>query len=139
MARKLFCEISPTCYKISVEKEILLRHCKDLLHSVSLARQRQSQPLPNLVKSHTSLLARRLHGVDMNLQYNKATNIQLACDAINGLVIHPGESFSFWKMVGRPTARRGFREGLVITRKNGLIADVGGGLCQMANMVHWLV
>ncbi len=139
MARKLFCEINPTCYKISVEKEILLRRCKNILHRVPLALEHQAEPLPNLVKGHTSLLARRLHGVDMSLQHNKAANIQLACRAINGLVLHPGQVFSFWQLVGRPTAKRGFKEGLVITRKNGLVADVGGGLCQMANMVHWLV
>ena len=139
MARKLFCEISPACYKISVEKEIFLRHCQNLMSPVRFACSRQIEPLPNLVKAHTSLLARQLHGVDMTLQYNKVTNIGLACQGINGLVIRPGEVFSFWRQVGRPTARRGFKEGLVITRKNGLIADVGGGLCQMANMVHWLV
>ena len=28
--RKLFCEINPACYAIAVEKEILLRHLRDL-------------------------------------------------------------------------------------------------------------
>ena len=30
MKRKLFCEISPLTYKISMEKEILVRHIKDI-------------------------------------------------------------------------------------------------------------
>ena len=30
MARKLFCEINPLCYEISVKKEIFVRNMKDL-------------------------------------------------------------------------------------------------------------
>ena len=29
MGRKLFCDISPTCYEISLRKEIMRRHIKD--------------------------------------------------------------------------------------------------------------
>ena len=57
---------------------------------------------------------------------------------IDEIIVYPGETFSFWRSVGKPTARKGFRDGLVIS-KNGLYADIGGGLCQMANMIHWLV
>ena len=38
MTRKLFCDISPTCYKISVQKEILLRKTKDLLSKEKIAK-----------------------------------------------------------------------------------------------------
>lgn len=138
MPRKLFCEISPLCYKISVEKEILKRHLRDLLRRERFARTRQEAPLPHIVKGHASVLVRRLHGVDLRLQENKVTNIRLACRKINGTVVRPGETFSYWKTVGRPLARYGYKEGLVISRQR-LTSGTGGGLCQMANMIHWLV
>lgn len=138
MGRKLFCDISPTTYKISVKKEIMLRNIKDFFSMEKIAKNKIDSELPNLVKGHSSILVRRLHGVDIKLQEQKVTNIKLACDKINGLVIHPGETFSYWKMVGNPTRENGFVEGLVIGR-NGFYAGVGGGLCQMANMVHYLV
>lgn len=138
MPRRLFCEINPLCYKISVEKEILKRRLRDLLHRENFARTRQEAPLPNVVKGHASILVRRLHGVDLQLQENKVTNIQLACRRINGTIVRPGETFSYWKTVGRPLARRGYKEGLVISRQK-LTSGTGGGLCQMANMIHWLV
>lgn len=138
MPRKLFCEISPLCYKISVEKEILKRRVRDLVHRERIARTRQEEPLPHIVKGHASVLVRRLHGVDLRLQENKAENIRLACGRINGILVRPGETFSYWRTVGRPSARRGFQEGLVISRGQ-LGAGTGGGLCQMANMIHWLV
>ncbi|MBR3693999.1 MAG: VanW family protein [Erysipelotrichales bacterium] len=139
MARKLFCEISPTCYKISVYKEILKRNLKDVLGKEKIARNANSTcELENIVKSHSSVLVRKLHGVDITLQENKVTNIQLACNKINGIVIAPGETFSFWNTVGRTSKKDGYKPGLVISSK-GLSSGYGGGLCQMANMIHYLV
>ncbi len=138
MPRKLFCELHPVCYEISRSKEILRRHLRDLVRREKIAGTHTAEMLPHIVKSHTSVLVRQLHGVDMTLQENKVTNIRLACGKINGILIRPGESFSFWRTVGRPTYRKGYLDGLVIAR-HGFVAGVGGGLCQMANMIHWLV
>lgn len=138
MQRKLFCEINRTCYRISLAKEILRRNLKDLFSGQKIARERSGETLPVIVKSHSSILLRKLHGVDIRLQENKVTNIMLACSKINGLIIHPGEVFSFWKMIGNPTKRAGYKEGLVIS-KNNLSKGYGGGLCQLANMIHWLI
>lgn len=139
MGRKLFCDISPTCYKISVRKEIIRRHIKDFFSKEKIAHQRDlKNELPNIVKSHSSILIRKLHGVDIKLQENKVTNIMLACNKVNGIIIKPGETFSYWRTVGRARAKDGYKKGLVIGRK-GFMAGYGGGLCQMANMIHWLV
>lgn len=138
MGRKLFCDINPTTYKISLEKEIFKRNVKDLFSEEEIAKQHSKEVLPNIVKSHSSILIRKLNGVDLRLQENKVTNIMLACNKVNGLIIHPGETFSFWKTVGKATQKKGYKEGLVISSK-GLTSGYGGGLCQMANMIHWLV
>ncbi len=138
MGRKLFCDINPTTYKISLEKEIFKRNVKDLFSEEKIAKQHSKEVLPNIVKSHSSILIRKLNGVDLRLQENKVTNIMLACNKVNGLIIHPGETFSFWKTVGKATQKKGYKEGLVISSK-GLTSGYGGGLCQMANMIHWLV
>ena len=139
MARKLFCELSPMCYEISLRKEVLKRHIKDFFDKEKLSVKRDEQKyLPNIVKSHSSILVRKLHGVDIELQKNKVTNIEIACSKINGVIIEPGETFSFWKLVGRATKKAGYKKGLIISRK-GFAAGYGGGLCQMANMIHWLV
>ncbi len=136
--RKLFCEISPICYQISMGKEWLLRDIRDFLGKDKFAGSFDTEALPALVKKHSSSVMRRLHGVDMQLQKNKATNLQIALQNINGLIIRPGETFSFWRCVGNPTARKGYAPGLVI--ENGNISlGIGGGLCQLANLIHWLV
>ena len=138
MGRKLFCDISPMTYKISVKKEIMLRHIKNIISKEKIAKTHSNKELPNIVKSHSSILIRKLAGVDLRLQENKITNIMLACNKINGLIIHPGETFSYWSTVGPTGKKYGYKEGLVIGRK-GMTSGYGGGLCQMANMIHWLV
>ena len=138
MSRILFCELSPTCYKISVAKEQLKRNIKNYLNKNILAKEHQKEELPNIVKSHTSIILRKLHNVDMQLQINKKTNLEIASKKINGIIIHPGEIFSFWYTVEEATRKYGYKEGLVIT-KTGFSHNIGGGLCQLANMIHYLV
>lgn len=99
--------------------------------------QRRIHPLQVLVFQHETPLLRKLKDVDMYLQHNKVTNLQLAAAKINGLVLLPGETFSFWKTVGAPTARKGYLEGLVLERGK-LSKGVGGGLCQMGNLLYWM-
>jgi vancomycin resistance protein VanW len=67
--------------------------------------------LPNSVIAHKTPLLRQLRNVDMQLQYNKINNLNLAGSRINGLVLKPGETFSFWRLVGKPTRRKGYLEG----------------------------
>ncbi len=98
---------------------------------------RQEAHLETSVFQHQSPLFRRLRALDMYLQVNKVTNLQLAAARINGVVIRPGETFSFWYLVGNPTARKGYLEGLVL--ENGqLRKGIGGGLCQMGNLIYWM-
>ncbi len=138
MQRKLFCEINPICYKISVFKERTKRNIKNKLEKNKFATVKLDKELPNIVKSHTSILLRKLHNVDMQLQINKKTNLEIASKKINGLIIHPNEIFSFWYLIGNVSSKDGYKEGLVI-KKNGFTSDIGGGLCQLANMIHYLV
>ena len=138
MSRKQFCELGPVAYRIALEKEIVLRNLRDLTSHEKIAYRRFAEPLPVLIKSHTSILLRKLNGVDMQLQENKVINVKLACDKVNGIVIRPGETFSFWRTVGKTTEKQGYKEGLVIG-SGTLRSGIGGGLCQMANLIHWLV
>ena len=138
MKRILFCEISPLTYRISMEKEILKRRLKDRLARTRFAEERVGESLPVVVYRHKSLIRRRLGNVNMQLQENKAVNLALAVKQIDGLVIHPGETFSVWKLLGRTSKRKGYREGLTI--KGGKPSQgIGGGLCQLSNLIHWMV
>ena len=123
--------------KLGKKFYITKRYFNWLKSKSSFARELNSEQLEFLVKKHQSFLLRPLKDVDMQLQHNKTTNLRLAAEKINGLIIKPGEVFSFWYLVGDPTAKKGYLPGLVLNQGN-IESGVGGGLCQMGNLLFWM-
>ena len=136
--RKLFCEISPLTYAISEKKCIFIRSVKNLVGLRHLAKTRQEKKLKYVIYRHNSLIRRRLGNVNMELQENKAVNLGLAAPKINKILIRPGETFSFWYLVGKTTAKMGYKEGLTIFGDH-TASGTGGGMCQMTNLIHWMI
>ncbi len=99
---------------------------------------RSGDILPETVVMHGSILMRKLAGTDEILQRNKVTSLKTAASLIDGIIINPGEVFSFWRLVGKPVERRGFLPGLQLSFGE-LVSMVGGGLCQLSNLLHWMV
>lgn len=101
------------------------------------ARFRPGAACPHLWAEHRTPLLRQLRGEDMALQRSKVTNLRLAAARLDGLTLAPGGTLSFWRAVGRPTRRRGYVEGMIL--RNGHVASgIGGGLCQMTNLLYWM-
>ena len=73
----------------------------------------------------------------MWLQHNKVRNLELASGRVDGILIAPGETFSFNKVVGNCTRRKGYVEGMKLSNGDAE-AGVGGGICQLANLLHWM-
>ncbi len=62
-------------------------------------------------------------------------NMQLACDAINGLIIRAGEEFSFNTALGEITAEAGYQN--VLTYVGKFLREVtGGGVSQVASTLY---
>jgi vancomycin resistance protein VanW len=99
---------------------------------------RSYDDLSVLVHAHSSILLRELEGVPMALQHSKVVNLRLATARVDGLLIRPGESFSFNRVVGNCTRRKGYVDGLRLT-DGAVDSGVGGGICQLANLLHWVV
>lgn len=116
---------------------IAKRHLLWRLSSARYATQLSADALEYRHSSHRTPLLRQLKGVDMWLQHNKVASLGVAASCINGLVLKPGETFSFWRLVGKPTERRGFKTGLVL-QNGGIGQGMGGGLCQMTNLIYWM-
>lgn len=77
-------------------------------------------------------------GLDMVYQHNKVYNLKLAAATLNGLVIRPGETFSFWHLVRRADRETPYREGLAEV-DGRLVPRLGGGVCQLANLLFWVM
>ena len=101
------------------------------------AKEFEKNPLTYSYFKHKTLLLRKLKDVDMWLQRNKIINLKIASKKVNGVVIKPGEVFSYWKLIGRTTRRKGYVDGMVL--KNGTFKPgVGGGICQLSNLIFWM-
>lgn len=93
--------------------------------------------LSESIFTHKTPLFRELKNVDMWMQHNKVTNLEIATKRLDGIIINPGETFSYWKLIGKPNRRKGYVDGMVLFY-GGFKADVGGGLCQLSNMIYWM-
>lgn len=71
------------------------------------------------------------------LSANKIRNIQLATQRIGKVIIKPNETFSFWKIIGNPTKKKGYLTGRNIIGDE-LKEDIGGGLCQVSGIIYHL-
>ena len=76
-------------------------------------------------------------GFDMVFQQNKVFNLKLAAAVLDGIVIHPGETFSFWHLVRNANRKTPYHDGLVVI-DGKLTTAPGGGLCQMSNSLFWV-
>lgn len=136
--RQRWAERIPVLYPLAVRYHRVRRRIAWLRSSTPYARSRQVDDLPVRVKRHKSLLLRELGETEMWMQHNKVTNLKLACAQVDGLLIRPGETFSFNQVVGNATRRKGYVKGMRLS--NGQARPgIGGGICQLANLLHWMV
>lgn len=66
---------------------------------------------------------------------DRNVNIQLMCEAVDGLVLAPGETLSLNELVGKRTEAKGFRAAPAIV-DGQLTNSIGGGICQLAGTLY---
>lgn len=94
--------------------------------------------IPNIIFTHSTPLLRKLRDVEMYLQYNKITNLKIAVEKLNGIILKQNETFSYWKLIGRPSYKKGYLDGLILCPNGSFKPGVGGGLCQLSNLIYWM-
>lgn len=66
---------------------------------------------------------------------DRTTNLQLACQKINGTVVLAGETFSYNEVVGARTVAAGYKNAKVY--EAGQVVDgIGGGICQISSTLY---
>lgn len=66
----------------------------------------------------------------------RRTNVRLAGECCNGLILNDGDIFDFNAVVGKRTAERGF--GAASAYVNGETVDtIGGGICQVSSTIYY--
>lgn len=131
-------EFHPFFYHARIEQKRVFRSLMNMKDRKGFAKRKSDSTLNYSCKRHQSLLRRKLGDSNPILQENKIVNLTLAADRIDGILIYPGETFSFWQLVGRATKRKGYIEGMQLSRGE-VKTGIGGGICQLANLLYWMV
>lgn len=125
-------------YRLRIEARRGIRGVRNLFSWPKAARRAADPEVyPELLVQHSSKLLRQVPPHLTHLQHNKVQNLRLACAKIDGVLLKPGDLFSFCSLVGRTTYRRGYVDGLEMHRGE-LMGSPGGGLCQLSNLIYWL-
>jgi vancomycin resistance protein VanW len=126
-------------FRARVEARVLLRRLEDAVSPERFAdaRSSESASFPHHIFSHKARLVRNYPEPWYSLQQNKIANLLIAVETIDGVTIGPEESFSFWRLVGRTSRRKGYLPGMTII-DGRLAVATGGGLCQLSNALYWV-
>ena len=63
------------------------------------------------------------------------TNVRLACEAIDGTILQPGEQFSYNGVVGKRTPEKGYQEAPAYNAGE-TVMEYGGGVCQVSTTLY---
>lgn len=133
-------EITPEVYGYGFD----LAAAADALENCPYGETREFPFLPKVPKYTQEMAEKELYG-DILGEYktphtpesNRNVNLRLACEAINGTIVLPGETFSYNKTLGERTTERGYKP--AASYVNGLTVDtVGGGICQVSSTLYYV-
>ncbi|TMC42115.1 MAG: hypothetical protein E6J23_12050 [Chloroflexi bacterium] len=84
--------------------------------------------LPNLVKTST-------YTTSYPPSASRHANISTGASQFDGVVILPGQTFSFWELLGPVTVERGYAYAGAIINNRSDENVIGGGLCQVSTTI----
>lgn len=93
---------------------------------------------PRIRGSHLAALTTELARFSTHFrpgERNRSHNIRLAAAAIDGLILLPGDVFSYNETVGRRTRARGYRLAPQIV-DGEMVPGIGGGVCQVSTTLY---
>ncbi len=96
--------------------------------NVTVSPDLQNLGIKNLVSTGRTVFAGSHPG--------RIVNINVGMSRYNGLLIKPGEVFSFDDHLGPVDGQHGYVEELVIKGNQGTVPDFGGGLCQVSSTIY---
>ena len=137
MGRKRLTQFFPGLLPLRKRQKICCYYLGMRLDRNQYAKTYSSLPLPHPMFRASWPLYDFKTGYEMAYQENKAYNCRMAAKKLDGLVIAPGETFSFWNCVRFYKHRCAYKDGFVFS-DGRLQLLPGGGLCQMSSFLYWL-
>ena len=127
--------------KVDLNKEKLVKKIEEVL---KLGKSHTINLQDFIMKTNPAKTAQILGQIDtliasysssFNDEPARKTNITLSAKAIDGIVLLPGETFSFNTIVGDTTAEKGYKEAAIIVNRQ-MDVGLGGGVCQVSSTLY---
>lgn len=112
----------------------LRKIAKKILQSWREFKRRKLKKNIREEEMYSDLLHRQEISYDIE-DKNHVINMELITKEVNGIVLLPGDIFSFNKNVGERTEEKGYKSGPVYVRGK-IIKDTAGGICQAASGLY---
>lgn len=129
----IYPEVEGVDFDVAAAKELLKEEKEEYVIKLTITKpkvtidQIGSEAFPDQLATFTT----RYDVSDVN----RTTNLQIACQKINGKVVLAGETFSYNKTLGPRTTAAGYRNGKVY--EGGEVVDgIGGGICQISSTLY---
>ena len=136
MARKRLTERFPFLLPLRRWQRKRCFYLKMYFDGCRYAAVRTKTPLEYTLFRANVAMRNERSGFPMEYQQNKVHNLRLAAEAMNGVVLHPSETFSFWRLARRADRHTPYKDGLVLV--NGSVRPAyGGGLCMLSDLLYW--
>lgn len=136
MARKRLTQRFPILLPLRQRQKKLCFYLKMKLDKNRYSKKQRAELYPEILFEDKTTLINEKSGMDIQYQYNKVHNLKLVAKTINGLVIEPNETFSFWICAKDAEKNGSYKDGLSLV--DGKLVHVhGGGLCQITNLLFW--
>ncbi|MGH4052903.1 MAG: VanW family protein [Clostridium sp.] len=122
----------------NLKKEVLSKINGDITTPDILVEAEIKTVLANVTKEKLQTINTTLSSFSSSFKTSssgRSTNITLATKSINGLLLMPGESFSFNGTVGKRTAASGYKPAPVDIGTK-VSTDYGGGICQVSTALY---
>ena len=137
MSRKRITQILPWLLPVRKKQRLLCFYAGMSWDGNHYAQDKSETLLPHQLFETSCPLYNKETGFDMVYQENKVFNLKLAAATLDNLVIKPKETLSFWKLLRHADRFTSYKEGLIVI--NGkLTTTLGGGMCQMSNLLFWM-
>ena len=71
-----------------------------------------------------------------NSSSGRATNLRLACEALDGLILYPGDQISYNETLGERTPEKGYQKAAAYSGSE-TVQSYGGGICQPSSALYY--
>lgn len=139
-------DLTPNSRRAPTRLSTAIIRAKALVLQASRGATNLASPIKKLRKGNAASFSRQIGlsrsplwtetaVVEARFQFGKVQNLRRAIRELNSVLLHAGDTFSFWEQIGRPTRRRGFVAGRML-QEGCIVPAIGGGLCQLSNALY---